>query len=214
MTDDYGPVPAYGQYYKKVELQWSLARSNQIIVSPLEFEGIEAWYKAGVPLAVVFRAIDLFIEKKKKAKGKRSYLLTHVNGTVEKCMREYVTIHEGEGEEGDLLTSKMKGLVRKLKRLSKEHPAATDLIAELIAQLEGRDLSGVITYETVDDELKILEARLIDWFRMRLSEDEMAEIREDVSELLTEEEDPEFFQKLVTDTIRVHFALPHLTLLG
>ncbi len=77
---------------------------------------------------------------------------------------------------------------------------------------ELRDRLG--KYETVDDELKLLEVRLIDWFRARLSETEMTEIRDDVSEFLSEEEDPEFFQKMVTDTIRVHFALPHLTLLG
>ena len=51
------PGLAYQDYYRHVELHWSLKRDRQIIVSPVEIEVVESWYEAGVPLPVVLEAI-------------------------------------------------------------------------------------------------------------------------------------------------------------
>ncbi|MDJ0835957.1 MAG: hypothetical protein QNK37_05525 [Acidobacteriota bacterium] len=205
---------AYRDYYKKVELHWSLARGNQIIVSPLEFASIEGWYQQGIPLAVILHAIDIFIDKKKKAKRKRNYLLVHVDGTVKKCHREYITLHEGEGEEQDLLGSKMKALQRKLKKLARDEPQAAGLVDELLAGLDAVNLEDIVQFDDIDSQLQDLETRLIEWFRVRMAPDDLADLKADIDELLNEEEEPEFYAKLVNDAVRAQYNLPRLTLLG
>ncbi len=210
-----GADQAYGDFYRKVELHWSLARGNQIIVSPLEFAAIESWYEAGIPLAVVLRAIDVFIEKKRKAKRKRSFLLSNASNTVEKCWREYRSLHEGAGEENeDLLGSKLASLIRKLAKLAKAEPEAGELIADLIARLEAVDLSAIVAYEDLDSQLQDLDGDLVAWFRARLDSDTMTELAAEVAELLDEAEEPELYARMVNDAVRAHFALPRLTLLG
>ena len=205
---------AYDAYYRQVELQWSLARGCQIIVSPIEFEAIEQWHEAGVPLAVVLRAIDLFVEKKKRAKRKRGFLLKDASTTVEKCFKEYNTIHQGEGQENDLLGSKMKTLIRKVRALAKNHPEHQNYVADLTKQLEAMDLKEVITYEKLAGQLSDLEVDLVNHFKQHMHAESMGEIRADIEELMKEEEDPAFFQKLINDAVRAHYGLPRLTLLG
>lgn len=204
----------YQDYYRKVELQWSLARGRQIIVSPIEFEEIERWYESGVPLPVVLRAIELFIEKKKKAKRKRGYLLKDATATVEKCHREYREIHAGEGEETNLLASKMKALIRKVKGLAKTWPEQEGFIMALCEKLAAIKTDGIVAFDSIDETLEVLEDELIEHFTTMMSEDERHEIREDVSEFLSEDEDPEFFAKMVAEAVRTNFALPKMTLLG
>lgn len=206
---------AYRDYYRHVELQWSLKREHQIIVSPLEFEKIEEWYEAGVPLAVVVQAIDIFIEKKKKSKRKSAFLLTHVHGTVAKYFKIWQTLHEGEGdEEEDLLASKVKTLSRKIKALARKHPNSSDFLKNLANDLEAIDLSEIVKFEDLDEEITNLDIRMSDHFETQLDQQDREDIREEVSELLREDEDPEFFAKMIRDSVRSHFELPRLTLLG
>ena len=209
-----GEEDAYEAYYRSVELQWSLARGRQIIVSPLEFEEIERWYLAGVPLTVVLRAIDLFVEKKKKAKRQKGYLLKDAAGTVKSCHREYRQIHEGEGEESDLLGSKMKALIAKVRALGRRYPDQAEPVASISSQLAAIDLKAILDFESVDNTLQDLEGQLIQPFKGCLSPEETQEIHAEVGEFLTPEEDPDLYAKMVHDVIRVHFGLPKLTLLG
>ena len=205
---------AYQRYFQKIEIHWGLARGKQIIVSTLEFDTIQKWYMAGVPASVVMRAADLFLEKKRKGKRQRQFLLTHVDGMVQKCHREFITLHTGEGEESDLLGSKMKRLIAKLKKLEKETPEMADVLAQTRGSLGLIDLHQIVTYEDVDRDLQEHEGRLIAAFSERLDEEQMAAIRSEIEEFLTADEDPELFQKMVDESVRSHFGLPKLTLLG
>lgn len=202
------------QYYRKVELGWSLARGRQIIVSPLEFEEIEKWFVEGIPLPVVLRAIDLFVEKKNKAKRKRGYLLKDASTTVKKCWREYLLVHAGEGGEADLLTTKMKKLVTKIKRVSMSLPEFASFLNDLIQNLKAIPLHEVVAFDSIESKLSSLEVDMIAHFTVLLDADELAEIQEDLAAILTEADDPPFYKKMFCDTVRSHFGLPKLTLLG
>ena len=206
---------AYGEYYRHVELAWSLRREHQIIVSPVEFEKIEEWYEAGVPLAVVLEAINVFIEKKKKAKRQTHFLLTHVHTTVTKLYQSYLTLHEGENtEEGDLLEARLKSLTRKLRALGRSRTEDKPFIEALVGDLNQIDGSKIVRFEDLDSQMEALDTRLIEHFSKELSKEDAAAIREEVEEYLTEEEDPEFFKKMLHDSVRAFFDLPRLTLLG
>jgi len=209
-----GPDDAYGRYYRQVELHWSLARGNQVIVSPLEFEQIESWFQSGVPLPVVERAIDLFIERKRKNKRKRPFLLNHVEGTVEKCHREYVSLHEGEGEERDLVAAKLKQLVKKVAAVAESYPDARDLIESMVAELQRLDVAAIVHYEDVENRFREMETSMTAWFLENMGEDRREAIVSDVTDLLTEAEEPDLYRKMINDAVRVIYRLPRLTLLG
>lgn len=204
----------YQDYFRKIELGWSLARGCQIIISPLEFEEVDKWHEAGIPLPVVLRAIELFIEKKRNAKRKRSFLLKDATSTVEKCWKEYQDIHAGETEEGDLLVNKMKSLVRKVQKLAKAHEQHKDYIDQLITDMKAIPLLEIVDFDSIDRALAELEVGLVQAFTEGMPEEERNEIRDEVSEFLAEDEDPEFFAKMLNDAVRSYFGLPKLTLLG
>lgn len=211
------PGEAYRQYYREVELHWSWRRESQIIVSPLEFEQIEQWYEAEVPLAVVLRAIDLFIEKKKKNQRARNYLINHAKDTVEKVLADFHALHAGveeDSEDESLLAAKLRKLARKVKGLRKTHPEHKDYLTDLAKQLEAIDGENVVAFEDVESQLVAMDTAWVVYFSEQLDAEEMASIREEVEELLTEDEDPEFFKRLIDDGVRTHFGLFKLTALG
>ncbi|CAM2065794.1 hypothetical protein SCOR_10470 [Sulfidibacter corallicola] len=209
---------SYRDYYREIELHWSWRREKQIIVSPMEFEQMEAWHQADIPLAVVLRAIDLFIEKKKKSNRRKSHLLSSVDGTVQKVHREYQMLHKGEGvseETGNLLESKIKTLTTKLRKLAKEHEAHRPAIEGIGAELAAIDPNDIVETDDLDKILETLDRKLVDHFHHQvLPAQERQYIVEDVSEILTEDEDPVLFGKMIADSVRAHFGLPRLNLLS
>lgn len=204
----------YQAYFRKVELAWSLARGCQIIVSPLEFEEIERWHDDGVPLAVVLRGIELFIEKKAKAKKGKGFLLKDASNTVQKCWKEYVDIHTGESEEGDLLENKRKDLVRRLQKAAEAWPNESTYITDLIARLKKLPIQEIVGFDAIDAALTELDSELVAHFAATLAPQDLTELRSEVSAFLDEAEDPDFYRKMLNDALRVHFELPKLTLLG
>ncbi len=201
-------------YFRKVELAWSLARGCQIIVSPLEFEEIERWHDAEIPLPVVLRAIELFVEKKQRAKRAKGFLLKDAASTVQKCWKEYVDIHTGQGEEGDLLENKRKELVKRLRKLADTWPDQATYVAALIERLRALPLHEIAGFDAIDAALAELDVELVAQFTASLAPATYAELRAEVSDFLDEDEDPEFFRKMLTDSLRSYFNLPKLTLLG
>lgn len=213
-SKDPGSDP-YRDYYREIELHWSWRRGNQIIVSPLEFEGIESWYEAEIPLPVVLRAIDLFVEKKEKAKRKRNYLLTHVDDTVNKVFREYQSLHIGDdGGDEDLLQGKLRSLLRKLRKAAKEEHADSAYLKELTTQLKTVNTDGIVQFEELDAQLRAMDEAMLQHHRNHLSEADRQAIEGDAADVVSADEDAEFFEKLVLDAVRMHFGLPRLTLLG
>jgi len=205
---------AYRDFYREVELHWSWRREKQIIVSPVEFEMIEAWHDADIPLAVVLRAIDLFIEAKSKNKRKRSYLLTHVDTTVKKVMEEYRLLHVDQDSDSDLLGGKLRKLTRKLSGLAKTLPEAEEPLALAVEKLQAIDVQAAVSLEHVEKELAALDRELLIALKKLLDEEDFSAIHSEAEEVLKEEEDPEFFAKIIDDSVRFHFGLPRLTVLG
>lgn len=212
MTEDFEAT--YRDYYREVELHWSWRREKQIIVSPIEFEAIESWFEAEIPLVVILRAIDIFIEAKAKSKRKRHHLLNHLESTVQKVMAEYQLLHVGDDSETDLVASKLRKLSQKLKRVAKALPAAEVLLKASIDALKQIDSKSAVSFETIEETLQQLDRQLLDQMATFLDPEEKQEIRAEAEDLLAEEEDPEFFAKLIDDGMRFHFGLPRLTVLG
>ncbi|CAM2009436.1 hypothetical protein [Acanthopleuribacter pedis] len=208
---------SYREYYREIELHWCWRREHQMIVSPIEFEAMERWHQAEVPLPVVLRAIDLFIEKKNKSpRRKTSLLLTQVDSTVQKVHREYDILHKGEGENeenGDLLGKKLAGIQRRLKKLVPEYPEHLAILEQSLAALKAVKVVDIVDVDTVDTELQQIEEMLIEALTASLSADELRYMREDIEEVLPEAEEPKLFARMLRDSIRDHFGLPRFNLL-
>lgn len=209
---------SYGEYYREIELHWCWRRGKQMIVSPIEFDAMERWYQAEIPLPVVLRAIDVFIEKKNKSsRRKGSLLLTQVDGTVQKVHREYDILHKGEGESeenGDLLGKKLKSIQRQLKKMLPDIPAQAALIEQSMQALAAVDVAGIVDIDTIDARLHDIETALIEAFTQALSAEELQYMRQDIEDLLPEAEEPKLFAKMLHDSVRDHFGLPRFNLLS
>lgn len=208
------PEAPYSAYYREVELHWSWRREKQIIVSPIEFEAIERWFEAEIPLAVVLRAIDLFMQAKAKNKRKRNHLLTHVEATVQKVFAEYQMLHVAEDNDADLFASKRRKLINKLKRVVKDFPQAQSVIETVIEAFKKIDSQSVVSFEVIETDLEQLDKKMLNGLQELLDPSERQSIRQEAEELLEEAEDPQFFAKIIDDGIRFHFGVPRLTILG
>ena len=124
-------------------------------------------------------------------------------------------LHVGSASgEQDLLASKMKTLIRKVKALIKKYPDYQQELDQLKDALDHLPLEEVVHYEELDQSLTKLDRQLLDLFRPKLTGADCQAIRDEIEEVLKEEEDPEFFKKMMEDSIRFFFGLPKLHLLG
>ena len=211
----------YRNYYRAIELHWSIGRGNQIIVSPLEFESISGWHQKNVPLPVVLRAIDRFLERKSKNKNRRNFLLSHVEGDISKLHEEYNLLHAGgfnpeEGEhtgQGDpFVETKLKQLLKKFKKLNL--PQANFIETELKDMIEPGRLSTLVSFEDIETMLEQLDQKLMVLITEMSSPELLQSLKNELLEFLDPEKDGEFFQKAYNDQLRHHFGIPLLTVLG
>ncbi|PIE02361.1 MAG: hypothetical protein CSA81_07565 [Acidobacteria bacterium] len=205
------------RYFREIELHWSLKRENQIILSPLEFDAVNEWHEKGIPLQVVLRAVDRFLERKKKGKRRKNHLLTHVAGDVEKLHQEYQTLHAGlydeeESEVAGKILKKLKKLTRQIKELN------LTCLSEIEAQLKEftrkERLAEIVCYEELENDLLALDHQMLMVVEQLCSEEERNALKEALSEFLDQESDREFFQKAYNDQLRSQFDLPRITVLG
>ena len=207
---------AYRDYFREIERHWSWRWDRQIIVSSVEFVAVESWYQAGVPLAVVLRAIDVFVAQKRRASRKRPCYLTYLGDTVAKVLREYDSLRQGQGDDDEAgqLNGKVARLVAVLAKLGQAYPEERAFLERLAAELTAIELGKVAAYEDLAVQLDALDDALLARFRQRLTAGESAEIREDAACVVTEEEDAAFYAKLINEAVRSHFGLCRITLLG
>ncbi len=73
------PAGAERRYVRAVERAWSELLGRPAVVSPREFEAIDAWRRRGIPLAVVLEVLDAF---GKRHVGKAPKALTALTRAV------------------------------------------------------------------------------------------------------------------------------------
>ena len=206
------------QYFREIELHWSLQRGNRIIVSPLEFDSVMEWYEKPVPLKVVLRAIDQFLDRKKKNKRKRNHLLSHISADVEKLHKEFNLLHLGsfdgssEPESMEIIPGKLKSIRRKVRMLQKE--CLTDIESQLTELISEKNLMSFLCYEDLETALQALDQQMMAQIETECSEEQKQLLKDELKEFLDEEKDEEFFQKAYNDLLRVHFDLPRISVLG
>ncbi|MCB1044535.1 MAG: hypothetical protein KDC35_16460 [Acidobacteria bacterium] len=204
----------YGRYYREVELHWCLKRQRQIIVSPIEFEAIDQWFKQGIPLAVVTRAIDGFVDR--KSKTKRPYLLSHADGDVQRGFKSYQELHVGmdEGNSQSEITKKINQILRRLNQAARDYSACEADILSVADELKSIDVANMVTLEEIETALLTLDQHLIDRCEAGLDSESRGELEKELDELLTDSDDPSLKARMWRDVVRYHFELPRITALS
>lgn len=207
----------YLDYTKWVETHWSLARGNQIIVSPLEFDAILKWYEDGVPLQVVLRAMDRFLDRKKKGARKRNHLLNHIDQDVRKLFEEYRLLHAGsfdsdEEHDFDPAVNRIQALIKKLSSLGIEELQSIIHELDLLTTEEGR--SRLVGFDEIEAQFESLNKQIEPILETLAGEATCTKIRLELSEFLDENKDVQLFRKAYYDQLRHQFKVPLLTILG
>ncbi len=207
----------YVNYFRAVELHWSIRRERQIIVSPIEFDAIDTWHQSQVPLPVVLRAIDQFLERKAKAKRPRSILLNHAHKDVERVHHEYQQLHTGlaagEADSGGL-TSIIRRLTRKLNQLARSWPACEQASLDIANNLKKLDIESLTSLADVEETLMKWDKQLIDEFEAQMNASERVQLVSDLDELMADDDDVKLRDRVWRDMVRYHFDIPRLTTLG
>jgi len=206
---------AYRQKCLEIEWLWSLGRGRHTLVSPIEFACIDAWIARGIPVAVVERAMQRFFERKKKLKRQRPYLLTALAGDVDKAFEEYARLHVGGAEEGGTswVSQKINRFLVELHALVPNAPDV-DLLQRLCAFLESGELGRIPDCESMEACLMTWDEQLLESYRRALGEEVAQGFRQEVSQMVSPQEDGELFARLLDDLLRYHFSIPRLSILG
>ena len=177
---------------------------------------MEAWYALGVPLQVVQRAIDRFIERKKKAKRKRPFLLNHLEKDVERLFQQYQQLHVGSNDMVDSgfdFKARIKAFLRQLKKIEGEYPHLTSLMDIQRAMKEKRP-DSFVTLEEAEAWLETLDQKLIEVFKEAIEPDTWERMERETSEFFDDDDPEELKANALNDLIRFHFSLPKLSVLG
>jgi hypothetical protein len=212
----------YHRYYREVELHWSLGRGNQVIVSPLEFESISQWWDRNIPIQVVLRAIDRFLERRKKNPRKRQFLLNHVAGDVEKIFTEYQFLHQGafnpeSGDEPDSAGEDLtkKKLIKLSRSYKKQAPEYLSWVSdELAALADDERMAALVSFDELETLLNEIEAKVMLEITRHEDKEILDDLKNELLEFLDPEKDEAFLQKAYNDQLRTHFNVPRLTVLG
>jgi hypothetical protein len=203
---------AYRQKCLEIEWLWSLGRGRHTIVSPIEFAFVDDWIGRGIPVSVVERAMQRFFERKKKLKRQRPYLLTALAGDVEKAFEEYARLHVGGGGSS-WVSQKINRFLVELHALAPSAPDG-DLLRRLCTFLESGELSRIPDYESMEACLMTWDEQLLQSYRRALGEELAQGFRQEVTQMVSPQEDGELFARLFDDFLRYHFSIPRLSILG
>ena len=193
------------RYARAVESAWSKLLRRPAVVSPREFEAIDAWRRRGIPLAVVLEVLAVFAKRHSgRAPGSLNALTRAVEETwsVVAAGRASPSVTDAGPSRSDALRAWREAL-----RRCGEGAALHALLARLLAE-EGRgadvttldaaldaSLPGAVPEETLAQATE-QTVRALAAFRRRMSEDEFGRT----------------YARALADRLRGALGLPRLAL--
>jgi len=179
----------YFNYFTEVEEHFQRARGTGLfLMSPLDWALVESWKNAGIPLEAVLRGIDHAFEKSRTRKQKS----TRTVNSVAYCSR--AVQEEADAMAGNISVSRepvkppfeLTELQRYLERLI-EQLRAREGFAELADSLEAIHAKAEEHYsdlEQLEQRLTVLEERMSALVRVRVSDEELFQLRRELDTTL------------------------------
>jgi hypothetical protein len=193
------------RYVRAVEAAWSKLLGRQAVVSPREFETIEAWRRRGIPLTVV---LEVIADAGKRRSGRGPQALTSLGHAVTAAW-EVVAAGRAAPHFADArpARSDARRAWEEARARCPESGSLRALLTDLLArEAEGEppdrldaamdaSLSGAVDAETLARATQETTQALAE-FRSRMSEEEFRKT----------------FARAITDRLRRALALPRLSL--
>ena len=193
------------RYVRAIERAWSKLLGRPAVVSPREFEAIDAWRRRGIPLAVVLEVLAAF---GKRHSGKAPKGLTALSRAVLEAWsvvaagRAAPSVTDTQPARSEALRAWQEALGR-CGEGAPLHGLLTRLLAEAVHGEAGPTLDAALDAAlpgAVPEELLVRATeqtvRALEGFRRRMSEVEFRKT----------------FDRALADRLRETLALPRLTL--
>jgi CRISPR/Cas system-associated endonuclease Cas3-HD len=196
----------YFNYFTEIEEYFWKKRGAHLLVSPLDWAIMEAWQKAGVPLAAVLKGIDKAFEsyqRSRRGAGKPLKSLAYCTDAVLEAAEEQQEAAAGSGpKRGRAVAAEafskeeLKGYFAKnVERLvqaaamnAATHPEMAARLTEIAKSLEARvtllDVPGKLDLEDLERQLTVLDDKMHAVLATHAPEEMMLKIRREVDRQL------------------------------
>jgi hypothetical protein len=173
----------YFNYFTEIEEHFQKARGTSLfLLSPLDWALIETWKNSGIPLEAVLRGIDASFEKY-HARKQKTQRVNSLAFCAQAVMAEAQLSSEGGNErhadhaafpEQDVRQYLLNNAVR-LREQGRQ--ADFERVAEKLEELAGGDCKNL---ETLEQQLSVLEQRVIAIARSRQTDEAALETRREL----------------------------------
>jgi len=209
-------------YFNRIESYFALKRGQALLLSPEEFQVVEALYHREVPLPVVLRGIDRFFEKRKKRRraSRRQVFLTHVVDDIEEVAADFarkgVGAHRVSGPtETEFIRERLDAIRSALAAVAEPFEA---LAAEVIERIDGlHEAAESRTMDEIEGELEQLAAlaqgQIFDRLDPEITRRVDAEIA-DLQRRTGRSIEPEILERFRTERVLDLVGFPAITLYG
>ena len=193
------------RYVRAVEAVWSKILGRPAIVSPREFEAIDAWRRRGIPLAVVLEVVTAAGKRRSGSAPKSLTALAHAvleAWSVVAAGRAAPNVTDALPARGDARRAWEEALAR--------CPESAPLRAVLLRLLAEEAAGGAAT--ALDAALDEFLPGAVQKETLARATDETAQALSDFRRRMSEEEFQKMFARALADRLRGAFALPRLAL--
>jgi hypothetical protein len=193
------------RYVRAVEAAWSKILGRPAVVSPREFEAIDAWRRRGIPLAVV---LEVLAAAGKRRSGSASKALTSLSHAVLEAWsavaagRAAPHVTDALPTRGDARRAWEESLLR--------CPVGAPLHALLARVLAEEAAGGAAT--VLDAALDEFLPGAVPPAALACATEETARALADFRRRMSEEEFQRTFARALADRLRASLALPRLVL--
>jgi hypothetical protein len=193
------------RYARAVETAWSRALGRAAVVSPREFEAIDAWRKRGIPLSVVLEVISAAGQQRS---GRGLAALTALNHAVSEAWK-VVAAGRAAPPRTDTLQPRSDALAAWQEALRRSADAGRlhALLSRLLAKAAG---GGDV--QSLDAELDAELPGAVSESALRAATEEASRALRQFRGRMLDEEFQRMLARALVDRLRTAFALPRMTL--
>jgi hypothetical protein len=193
------------RYVRAVEAAWSKLLGRQAVVSPREFETIDAWRRRGIPLTVV---LEVIANTGKRRSGRGPQALTALAHGVSEAWK-VVAAGRAAPHDSDALPARSDA--RRAWEEALARCPETGRLRTLLASLLAEEARGGAP-EAVDAALDSSLSGAVSEETLVRATEETARALEEFRGRMNEEEFRKTFSRALADRLRRDLALPRLAL--
>ena len=193
------------RYVRAVEAAWSKLLGRQAVVSPREFETIDAWRRRGIPLTVV---LEVIANAGKRRSGRGSQAITALAKAVFEAWevvaagRATPTVKDARPSRSDARRAFEEALAR---------CPETGRLRALLTGLLADEAAGAKA-DALDASLDASLAEAVPEHELARATEETARALGEFRDRMNEEEFRKTFARALADRLRHALALPRITL--